>query len=188
MKFSMRSLLLTMTMYFWVSHSLAQTGLTDDIHSQSESIADVMNYFPMANGIGTAGQPTPEQFALIKAAKYSTVINLAVAQSVNALPNEAKIVTDLDMSYQHIPVPWDAPTASHVKEFFETMDMLTPQADPILVHCAANYRASVFTYKYLTLRQGLSKEDATTPLLKEWLPQMDDNWKAIMALSLNDIE
>ena len=188
MKFSMRSLLLTMTMYFWVSDSLAQTGLTDDIHSQSESIADVMNYFPMANGIGTAGQPTPEQFALIKAAKYSAVINLAVAQSVNALPNEAKIVTDLDMSYQHIPVPWDAPTASHVKEFFEAMDMLTQQADPILVHCAANYRASVFTYKYLTLRQGLSKEDATTPLLKEWLPQMDDNWKAIMALSLNDIE
>jgi len=34
----------------------------------------------------------------------------------------------------------------------------------------------------------LSKEEATTPLLKEWLPQMDDNWKAIMALSLNDIE
>ena len=90
MKFSMRSLLLTMTMYFCVSHSLAQTSLTDDIYSQSESIADVMNYFPMANGIGTAGQPTPEQFALIKAAKYSAVINLAVAQSVNALPNEAK--------------------------------------------------------------------------------------------------
>ena len=59
MKCSMRFLLLAMLMYFCVGHSVAQTGLTDDIDSQSESIADVMNYFPMTNGVGTAGQPTP---------------------------------------------------------------------------------------------------------------------------------
>ncbi len=188
MKNSMRSLLFTMVMGFCVSSSLAQTGLTDVSPGQSDSIADVLNYFPMANGIGTAGQPTPEQFALIKAEKYSAIINLAVAQSPNALPNEEKLVTDLGMSYQHIPVPWETPTANHVKEFFEAMDKLMQQADSVLVHCAANYRASVFTYKYLTLKQGLSKEEATTPLLREWLPEMDENWKAIMALSLDDIE
>lgn len=188
MEFSTRRLLLTMLLYICVSPTLAQMVLIEDASSQSESIADVMNYFPMTESIGTAGQPTPEQFALIKAAKYSAIVNLAVAESVNALPNEAKLVTDLDIFYQHIPVPWDAPSATHVKEFFQTMDRLTQQADQILVHCAANYRASVFTYKYLTLIKGLSKEDATTPLLKEWLPKMDDNWKAIMALSLSDIE
>jgi len=188
LKASTRSLLLTILIYLCVNQSMAQTSSIEDTPNQSQSIADVMNYFPMANGVGTAGQPTPSQFALIKAAEYSAVINLAVAQSVNALPNEAKIVTDLDMSYQHIPVPWDAPSASHLKDFFEAMDILTQQAGLVLVHCAANYRASVFTYKYLTLRQGLSEDDATTPLLKEWLPQMDYNWKAIMALSLDDIE
>lgn len=188
MKISIRSLSFVMLVFFCIGHSTAQTNSTDDSDGQPESIADVMNYFPMTSGIGTAGQPTPEQFASIKAAKYSAVVNLAVADSPNALPNEDKLVTDLGMSYRHIPVPWDAPNASHVKEFFETMDKLTQQADSILVHCAANYRASVFTYKYLTLKQGLSKEDATTPLLKEWLPEMDENWKAIMALSLDDIE
>jgi protein tyrosine phosphatase (PTP) superfamily phosphohydrolase (DUF442 family) len=188
MKIAMRSLSLAMLMFFCASYSLAQSDFGDDTHSQSDSIANVINYFPIADDIGTAGQPTPEQFALVKAAKYSAVINLAVPQSTNALPNEKQIVTDLGMSYRHIPVPWDAPNASHVKEFFETMDKLTQQADSILVHCAANYRASVFTYKYLTLKKGVSEEEATTPLLKEWLPEMDENWKTIMALSLSDIE
>ena len=188
MKISMRSLSFVMLMFVCVSHSIAQTDLSDDGDGQPESIADVMNYFPMTNEVGTAGQPTPEQFALIKEAKYSAVVNLAVADSPNALPNEEEIVSELGLSYQHIPVPWDAPAASHVKEFFEAMDKLAQQSDSILVHCAANYRASVFTYKYLTLKKGLSEEDATTPLLKEWLPEMDENWKAIMALSLDDIE
>lgn len=117
MKNKIRSLLLTVLMCFCVANSLAQSDLTDEIDSRPKSIADIMNFFPMANGIGTAGQPTPEQFALIKAAKYSAVINLSVSQSVNALPNEAKIVTDLGMYYQHISVPWNGPTASHVKFF-----------------------------------------------------------------------
>jgi protein tyrosine phosphatase (PTP) superfamily phosphohydrolase (DUF442 family) len=167
---------------------LAQNTSVSGENKKSNSIADVLNYFPLGSKIGTAGQPTAEQFAFFKAQNYSAVINLAMDDSANALTNEAEIISALDMSYQHIPVPWNAPNAFHVKEFFEAMDKLVQQERPILVHCAANYRASVFTYKYLTLKKGLSKEAATTPLLKKWLPQMDDNWRKIMALNLSDIE
>jgi protein tyrosine phosphatase (PTP) superfamily phosphohydrolase (DUF442 family) len=151
-------------------------------------LKQVMNFYSLTPTIGTAGQPTPEQFAQIKGAQYSAIINLAVAESANALANEGEIANALDMSYTPIPVPWDAPSAKHVKEFFDVMDALEKNADKVLVHCAANYRASVFTYKYLTLRKGLTADKAKTPLLKEWLPQMDENWRAIMALNIDEIE
>jgi protein tyrosine phosphatase (PTP) superfamily phosphohydrolase (DUF442 family) len=108
--------------------------------------------------------------------------------SANALANEGEIVNGLGMAYTHIPVPWNAPSAEHVKQFFDNMDALEQNGQNVLVHCAANYRASVFTYKYLTLKKGLSAEQATTPLLKKWLPEMDANWQAIMTLTTQEIE
>jgi len=62
------------------------------------------------------------------------------------------------------------------------------QGQEVWVHCAANYRASAFVYKYLTLRQRLSPEQASTPLLAQWLPQMDENWRKIYDLSPADLE
>jgi protein tyrosine phosphatase (PTP) superfamily phosphohydrolase (DUF442 family) len=169
---------------------LMSNNLTEDLEKKypQAPVEKIINFYPITANIGTAGQPTPNQFALIRAARYTDVINLAAPESANALANEGKLVNAQNMSYTHIPVPWEAPTAQHITAFFNVMDRLKNNKQKILVHCAANYRASVFTYKYLTLREGLSAEDATTPLLKKWLPQMDDNWKAIMALTLDEIE
>lgn len=179
-------------MPFFVGQSLANTKSSASSKTAEGSdlapLKQVMNFYSMTPTIGTAGQPTPEQFTQIKGAQYSAIINLAVAESANALANEGEIANALDMSYTPIPVPWDAPSAKHVKEFFDVMDALEKNADKVLVHCAANYRASVFTYKYLTLRKGLTADKAKTPLLKEWLPQMDENWRAIMALNIDEIE
>ena len=52
----------------------------------------------------------------------------------------------------------------------------------------SNARVSVFMFKYLTLKKGVPEELATSPLLHGWLPEMDKVWKAIMDLSLQDIE
>ncbi len=159
----------------------------DDASNQAP-LQGVLNFYSISANIGTAGQPGPDQFNLVRDADYSAVINLAMPDSANALSNEGEIVNGLGMAYTHIPVPWDAPSAIHVKQFFDTMDALAESGKNVLVHCAANYRASVFTYKYLTLRKGLSAEEATTPLLKKWLPEMDENWQAVMALTIDEIE
>ena len=182
MALSLTLLLLTpLFMSKGLSQELAKT-------SAQAPLENVMNFYSMTASIGTAGQPTPQQFAEIKDARYSAIINLAVPESANALANEDEIVNALDMSYTHIPVPWTAPTAEHVQTFFNAMGELEKNDQNVLVHCAANYRASVFTYKYLTLKKGLSAKEATTPLLKEWQPQMDANWQAIMTLTIDEIE
>ena len=156
--------------------------------SAQAPLAGVLNFYAMTANIGTAGQPAPDQFNQVRDAHYSAIINLAMPDSENALANEDEIVKGLGMAYTHIPVPWDAPSAAHVKQFFETMDALGQNEQNVLVHCAANYRASVFTYKYLTLRKGMPVEQATTPLLKKWLPEMDAKWLAIMALTAAELD
>ena len=155
---------------------------------EEDNLEAILNFHPITKTIGTAGQPTRIQFADIKKANFSVVVNLAMPDSINALPEEGSIVSSLDMTYIHIPVPWDAPSAFHVKKFFGVMDALEGKGDKVFVHCAANYRVSAFVYKYLTLRKGISSDQATSPVLKRWLPEMDDNWKSIMELGIDQID
>ena len=148
-----------------------------------EPINDIQNYFPLPLSIGTSGQPTTQQFKDIQAAGFDVVVNLAMPDSDNALANEGALVSENGMTYVHIPVPWDAPDANHVAQFFGVMDAMLAQDKKVWVHCAANYRASAFTYKYLTMNQGLSEPESTTPLLTKWLPHMDEAWQEIMQMT-----
>ena len=148
----------------------------------------ILNFHLITNTIGIAGQPTKTQFVDIKNANFSVVVNLAMPDSTNALLDEGSVVSSLDMTYVHIPVPWGTPSASHVKKFFGVMDALEGKGEKVFVHCAANYRASAFAYKYLTLRKGVSPAQATSPLLHRWLPEMDGNWKSIMRLRMDQID
>jgi protein tyrosine phosphatase (PTP) superfamily phosphohydrolase (DUF442 family) len=142
-------------------------------------VTDIYNYYPMPANLGTSGQPTPEQFAAIKAAGFDTVINLAMPTSENALPDEGRLVAEQGMTYVHIPVPWEAPSETHLQQFFGVVDTMITQGQKVWIHCAANYRASAFTYRYLIQQQGLPPAEASTPLLQLWLPQMDENWRRI---------
>jgi protein tyrosine phosphatase (PTP) superfamily phosphohydrolase (DUF442 family) len=144
------------------------------------------NFYQIAQNVGTAGQPTAEQFSDIAKTGYSTVVNLAMHDSDNAIPEEGHIVTSLGMTYIHMPVPFEAPTADHVRKFFGIMDALVNEN--VFVHCAVNARVSAFMHQYLTLRKGVPSAQATSPLLEQWLPEMDDNWKSIMGLKIGDLE
>ena len=75
-----------------------------------------LNFYQITEEVGTAGQPTVEQFKQIAEQGYSSVVNLAMHDSENAVPEEGSIVSSLGMSYFHIPVPFDNPTVDHVKK------------------------------------------------------------------------
>jgi protein tyrosine phosphatase (PTP) superfamily phosphohydrolase (DUF442 family) len=147
---------------------------------------NLINFYQIAENVGTAGQPTVDQFSDIAKAGYSTVVNLAMHDSDNAIPEEGNIVTSLGMTYIHMPVPFDAPTVDHVRKFFGIMDALGNEN--VFVHCAVNARVSAFMHQYLTLRKGIPSAQATSPLLQQWLPKIDIPWKSIMELEAGDLE
>jgi protein tyrosine phosphatase (PTP) superfamily phosphohydrolase (DUF442 family) len=127
-----------------------------------------LNTLRISDTIGTAGQPTPEQFAAIRAANYQVVVNLAVADSPNALANEEELVTAQGMTYIHIPVVWEAPTAEDLDRFFTVMDR--NRGRKVFVHCALNMRVSCFVFLYRVLRLSEPAEEAWQDVLTIWEP------------------
>lgn len=145
---------------------------------------ELLNFHQITPRIGTAGHPKATDFPSIAAEGYEVVINLAMHDADDAIAEEGSLVSKAGMSYFHLPEPWEAPTADHLKTFIGIMDALEDKK--ILVHCQVNARVSAFMLKYLTFK-GVAETEATTPLMEKWLPQMDDNWKAFLALSEKDI-
>ena len=147
---------------------------------------DVINFFQITDTIGTGGQPSVSQLYDIAQDGYDVVINLATHNSENAIENEGSIVASLGMTYIHIPVPFEAPTPEHLRKFFGFMNGLSEEK--IFVHCAVNARVSAFVFKYLTIERKMQAEKATTPLLAQWLPQMNLIWKNFLNIEKSDLD
>ncbi|AZG74783.1 protein tyrosine phosphatase family protein [Shewanella livingstonensis] len=110
----------------------------------------------------TSGLPTEQQFEQLAQAGIKTVINLIPNDNPNALPNEQQIVTQLGMNYHNINVDWQNPTQENLAQFYSLMQQNGDA--PVLVHCAANYRASAFYYLYQTHQNNApSMAEALTP-------------------------
>ncbi len=144
----------------------------------------VLNYY-LLDDTATSGQPTRKQFERIAQAGYTSVINLAMPTSDNALPDEEALLRQMGIQYHAIPVPFDAPTKAHFRAFVSLMKELP--SDSTWVHCAVNARVSAFMFKYLHDVCGRSVAESTTALLEQWRPQMDAVWKEFMAMDCSDI-
>src|ERR1700758_3855351 len=112
----------------------------------SKPLSDIYNFRAIGERLGTAGQPTEGQFRAVREAGFEIVINLALPTSDNALANEGSLVTGLGMSYVHIPVNFQAPSAQDFRAFREVMRAFENR--PVFVHCAANMRVSAFVFLY----------------------------------------
>ena len=147
---------------------------------------DVINFFQITDTIGTGGQPSVSQLYDIAQNGYDVVINLATHNSENAIENEGSIVASLGMTYIHIPVPFEAPTPEHLRKFFRFMNGLSEEK--VFVHCAVNARVSAFVFKYLTMEKKMQAEKSSTPLLEQWLPQMNLIWRNFLSLEKSDLD
>ena len=143
------------------------------------SLEAIRNFVQLTPRIGTAGQPTEEQFKAIADAGYRTVLNIAMPDHPDSIDHEGRLVTELGMNYFHLPVPFDAPGRDHVKQFLALIQSQSDQ--PIFVHCIMNYRVSAFMYHYLTLIEELPEEQARSPIFEKW--DIEPQWQSIMDLS-----
>ncbi|MEP0202652.1 MAG: protein tyrosine phosphatase family protein [Halioglobus sp.] len=139
----------------------------------------ILNYFQATDHIASSGQPTKEQFNDIASEAYDVVINLAMPDHKNSIDNEGSLVTALGMTYIHIPVPFDAPSEADFATFSGYMDAL--ESKKVWVHCIVNARVSAFLFRYLQASRRFSATEAKTPVLEQWLPQMDNVWKEFIS-------
>jgi len=139
-------------------------------------VADIRNYREYSPTLSSAGQPTKEQLEAVKQAGFGRVIYIAFSNSRGALPEEDAIVKELGMDYVQVPVTWDAPTKSDFYTFAATM-----QREPdrkTLLHCAANFRASAFSFLYRVLYDGVPMAEAKADMNSVWTP--NDTWRQLI--------
>lgn len=132
----------------------------------TDKLGTTKGFLAISDHLGTAGQPTAEQFADIVEAGYEVVVNI---DSATAVPDEDELVTSRGLTFIHIPVVWTSPQQSDLDLFFDVMDLLAGRK--VFVHCAANARVSAFVYLYRMARLGVDPDEAKTSLNQLWEPE-----------------
>lgn len=142
----------------------------------SPALEEIHSFIQISEKIATAGQPTADQFAEIKAAGYEVVVNLAMPNSTNAIANEKELVEAQGMEYVSLPVVWEEPTINDIDRFFNTLEVNSER--PVFVHCALNMRVSAFMYLYRRIQQQVSDDVAIETMNQIWTP--NDTWQAFI--------
>ena len=143
----------------------------------------ILNYVKINELISTSGQPKIEELELIANEGFEVVINLAVNTTSNALDNEDKIVSSLNMSYIHIPVDFENPKISDLKLFLNILQALG--ANKVWIHCAKNYRVSAFMYVYHKYILHTPFEQIDLSIFDMWQPSLV--WQELMKVQLEDL-
>ncbi len=145
-------------------------------------LSDIYNFLPLSDKLLTSGQPMRDQFHLVAEAGVTTVINLALPTSSNALVDEEGVVKELGIDYIHIPVIWENPTRANLNKFSTAMTKLSSQK--ILVHCAANMRVSAFIALYRVIHLGWDRDVAFRFTSRIWDPFADPVWRSFIDSAL----
>lgn len=143
----------------------------------------ILNYIKINELISTSGQLKIEELELIVNEGFEVVINLAMSTSSNALENEDKIVSSLNMSYIHIPVDFENPKLSDLKLFLNILQALG--ANKVWIHCAKNYRVSAFMYVYHKYILHTPFEQIDLSIFDMWQPSLV--WQELMKVQLEDL-
>jgi len=120
----------------------------------------------------TSGKLAPENVWQLADLGVEHVINLAMDNHPEALPEEAGLMAAAGIRYTHMPVPFDAPTEDHFRAFVAAYE-----ADnaPVHVHCIANMRVSAFLYRYHRDKKEMPEPVARALMEQQWSPDKGDH-------------
>lgn len=104
-----------------------------------------------------AGQPTPDDFAAIKAAGVGGVINLRTEAEMGGFDEKAAVGAT-GMSYAS--VPFNGPAGLTDEVFGSTRELLKAVDGPTLLHCASANRVGAVWIPFRVLDQGIDLEQA----------------------------
>jgi uncharacterized protein (TIGR01244 family) len=132
---------------------------------------DIRGWQRLGPKITTSGRLQDADPQRLRAIGICHVINLALDDHPEALPDEADRFAALGIGYTHIPVPFDAPLAEHFDAFAAALDA---SDGPVHVHCIMNWRVSAFFYRR-NRASGMSDEAASKLMRQQWDPRTAEN-------------
>ena len=148
---------------------------------KNNALKKIVNFYQIDENIGTAGQPEAEQFRDISAAGYEIVLNLSLSDSPNAIDNENNIISELNMTYVHVPVDFKTPALEDLELFFKHMKK--HEHKKIFFQCFRNWRVSAFMFLYHTIKCDMPVSGALQHMNAVWEPEA--MWQEFIDNALN---
>ena len=132
---------------------------------------DIRNWLRLSERITTSGalaNADPQRLAGIGVER---VINLALDDHEDALPEARALMAAAGLEYVHIPVSFDAPSQADYHAF---VTVLEADEAPVHVHCIMNYRVSAFFYRW-NRGCGMPEAEARRLIEATWSPHEIDH-------------
>jgi uncharacterized protein (TIGR01244 family) len=142
--------------------------------------ADIRNFVRLSPRLTTSGRLEPGDPARLAAMGARRVINLALADHPQALSHAEAAMAAAGLAYTHIPVPFDAPTLDHYRQFAAALEA---DGAPVHVHCIMNWRVSAFLCRWHR-EHGMADDEAAALMHLVWQPETSEyphaeKWAAI---------
>lgn len=142
------------------------------------AIENSYNFRRVSDKVTTSGVVGPNRLKGLAAEGYELVVNLLPDTSEYAVPGERETVESQGVTYVHIPVDFGRPERSDFERFAAILD--EARGKKIHIHCAANYRVSVFWALYAQQRGLCSEAEAQDFIHSLWRPQEYPGWPEFM--------
>lgn len=142
------------------------------------SIESCYNYKEISNKITTSGIVPKNVLNLLANEGYEVVINLLPENHKKSVPEEKEIIEAQDILYVNIPVGFDNPKHEDLEKFI--IEIKKNNDKKVHIHCAANWRVSVF-YGIYAFESGVwSKEEAKAFISSIWSPAEYPAWNELL--------
>lgn len=136
-----------------------KTAWHEGVSVYSTELGAIPNVSKFGDHVYFAGQPTADDFRLLKEHGVGTIVNLRSAPEVKGLDfDEAALAKELGIAYEHVPVGREVPSAADLNRIVEALQGAGDA--PVLIHCASSNRVG-FVWSLLRSKEfGLSADDA----------------------------
>jgi protein tyrosine phosphatase (PTP) superfamily phosphohydrolase (DUF442 family) len=157
-------------------------------HGLEELAADlaaISNFRQYSETFASAGQPSREQFPLLKENGFERIVYLAFTNNPTAVADEDVVVKGLGMEYLHVPVDFNNPLPSDFYAFADAMRR--GQDRKTLLHCQVNFRATAFSFLYRVIYEEVPVAQAKADMNTVWQP--NEVWRDFIftVLAENDL-
>jgi uncharacterized protein (TIGR01244 family) len=143
------------------------------------AIEDSYNFRRVSDTLTTSGVVGSKRLKELSALGYQAVINLLPDSSDFAVADERALVESQCIAYVHIPVDFERPARSDFEQFVAAMENIDQKK--LHIHCAANYRVSVFYSLYAQGKGLWDAEAASSYVSSVWEPGDYPGWPDFIA-------
>ena len=147
---------------------LSFSSLAHAVENVDPALEAITNFRQYSPTFASAGQPTAEQFAVIKEQGFERIVYIAFTNNQNALPDEDQIVKGLGMEYMQVPVDFNNPLPDEFYAFADSMRRNTDKKT--LLHCQVNARATAFSFLYRVIYEDVPVATAKADMNTVWQP------------------